>query len=97
MLMLRENFDRGIDGLDNPVLYTTCSVGTKHLIENYVSEIVRQLHELRDANEVAPEDKERFFADSRQALGTRWRYPYPQRQFVDPADPDGVRSRVHLC
>ena len=35
MMAIRENLQRGIDGLDNQSLHTQCAVGTKRLIEAY--------------------------------------------------------------
>lgn len=71
MMLVRENLDRGLAGLGNPLLYTHCTTGTKNLIEEYVAEMVLQLERLAaapgDVADLIP--IERSLADGRQAYG----------------------------
>jgi len=72
MMLLRENLDRGLAGLGNPLLYNHCATGTKHLIEEYISEMVLQLETLAATpGDVAADllPIERSLADGRQAYG----------------------------
>ncbi len=69
--LVRENLDRGVAGLGNPLLYTHCHVGTKALIEEYIDEMCCQLRTLASTpggyEVLAP--IERALADGRQAYG----------------------------
>ena len=46
--LVRENLDRGVGGLENPLLYRRCNTGTKDLIEEYIEEMVCQIQHISD-------------------------------------------------
>jgi TAG lipase/lysophosphatidylethanolamine acyltransferase len=62
---------RNLGGINTRSLYETCAVGTKDLISDYTSEVVRQLHFVCDAKieGFTLEKKYDFFNELRQSYG----------------------------
>eukprot|EP00037_Helgoeca_nana_P001343 m.26374 g.26374 ORF g.26374 m.26374 type:complete len:609 (+) comp11734_c0_seq1:221-2047(+) len=72
MDIIRENMDRNICGIGEPWLYNHATIGTKELIEDYVTELALQVEKdlLEVPDAVVPRAKMlRFLLDSRQAFG----------------------------
>eukprot|EP00127_Corallochytrium_limacisporum_P001431 Clim_evm53s55 gene=Clim_evmTU53s55 len=69
--LLRAGLKRNIGGILNTRLYTQTCVGTKVLIEQYISEVVHQLEYLavHDIGGMSPSDKLSVFENTRHAYG----------------------------
>ncbi|KAL6080681.1 Lipase 5, variant 2 [Balamuthia mandrillaris] len=74
LLALRAGLMRDMGGIGNPRLHNYCHIGTKHLIEEYIIEIVKQLEFISDSDiltEYGFDDRKKleFFLETRQAFG----------------------------
>eukprot|EP00003_Mantamonas_plastica_P011190 TRINITY_DN2078_c0_g2_i2.p1 TRINITY_DN2078_c0_g2~~TRINITY_DN2078_c0_g2_i2.p1 ORF type:complete len:567 (-),score=160.53 TRINITY_DN2078_c0_g2_i2:355-2055(-) len=68
---LRSFLLRNINGIGNPMLYNYTTVGTKYLIDDYVTEVVHQLNRIvkDDTANWDIQEKFDFFYETRQAFG----------------------------
>eukprot|EP00698_Gefionella_okellyi_P021491 TRINITY_DN6985_c0_g1_i1.p1 TRINITY_DN6985_c0_g1~~TRINITY_DN6985_c0_g1_i1.p1 ORF type:complete len:533 (-),score=80.00 TRINITY_DN6985_c0_g1_i1:16-1614(-) len=68
---LRAGLRRNLGGITNVQLYNHTHCGTKHLIGDYVNEVVRQLEYLcnTDFGDFSTEEKFAFFHETRQSFG----------------------------
>lgn len=79
LLLIRENLFRNVCGLENPMLYNRCAIGTKDLIEEYIEEMALQIEHVIQVGDVGLETPtkktsnvrltERYISDCRQAYG----------------------------
>ncbi|KAI9003748.1 hypothetical protein BC832DRAFT_518402, partial [Gaertneriomyces semiglobifer] len=71
MFILRSSLSRNIGDIGNPRLYGYTYVGTKHLIEDYIDELIRQLHIIceLESSTVSPDEKYDFFINTQKAFG----------------------------
>eukprot|EP00038_Savillea_parva_P029131 m.68997 g.68997 ORF g.68997 m.68997 type:complete len:608 (+) comp8554_c0_seq2:138-1961(+) len=72
LALIRENLDRNICGIGQPWLYNHATIGTKELIEDYITELATQVEQdlLIVPPQAVPREKMlRFLLDSRQAFG----------------------------
>lgn len=68
---LREGLHHDLGNMGNPVLYSRSRVGTKHLIETYITQVCESLDFLcdRPIPGFSPEEKLRFFRDTLTSYG----------------------------
>lgn len=72
MFNLNEGIHGNQGGMGNPELYNKAMIGTKHVIEEYIAEIVsalRYLHELPPSEQISREDKTDFFHRAHLCFG----------------------------
>ncbi|GAM18160.1 hypothetical protein SAMD00019534_013350, partial [Acytostelium subglobosum LB1] len=72
IIALRAGLLRNLGGMGNISLFQESRVGTKHVIEEYVEEVVKQLryvYELAESDDFTLERKFDFFYETRQAFG----------------------------
>lgn len=72
LFALNEGIHGNQGGMGNPALYEQSLVGTKHLIEEYVDEIVDSLnhiHNLPDSEHITRQDKRDFFERAQLCFG----------------------------
>lgn len=63
---------RNLGGLNDARLFEKCPTGTKHLIEDYTNEVVRDadvLAELQVEGVLTKDTRAEFFNDTRQSFG----------------------------
>lgn len=69
---LNEGIHGNQGGMGNPALYEKSMIGTKHVIEEYISEIVsalKYLHELPPSDQISQDDKDDFFHRAHLCFG----------------------------
>lgn len=68
---IRVNLMKNLYSTSNPALYQVCTVGTKHLVENYQEEMLKSLDFIANYNEkIFPLYKKlEFFSETRHAYG----------------------------
>ncbi|KAJ1502367.1 hypothetical protein HMI54_014409, partial [Coelomomyces lativittatus] len=71
IFLLRTSLSRNLGGIGNPNLYGVCKVGTKALIEDYISEVVKCLDIVCSESISTFTHRERmeFFLNTRQSFG----------------------------
>lgn len=71
MFVLRTSLSRNLGDMGNPNLYSVCRFGTKELIENYIDEVIDQLHLICDmpSADLTSNQKLEFFQSSQRAFG----------------------------
>jgi len=67
--ILRSGLLRNLGGLGNASLYTRVHVGTKYIIEDYVSTVIQGLKIILNEYDVPLKEKFDFFWETRQAFG----------------------------
>ncbi|KNC97622.1 uncharacterized protein SPPG_07090 [Spizellomyces punctatus DAOM BR117] len=71
MFMLRTSLSRNLGDAGNPRLYGITHVGTKRLIEDYIDEVIRQLHFIceEESPQITLKAKYDFFTQTQRAYG----------------------------
>ncbi|KAI9360381.1 acyl transferase/acyl hydrolase/lysophospholipase [Zopfochytrium polystomum] len=69
--ILRTSLSRNLGDMGNPKLYAHCNVGTKHLIDDFIDEVIKQLNAICDTDypDVDFTTKYEFFTNMQRALG----------------------------
>ncbi|KAI8061673.1 hypothetical protein BC940DRAFT_310112 [Gongronella butleri] len=70
MELLRGGLLRNYCGIADRRLFSHALSGTKHLIENYIDEVVAQLELIEDTPHVSPQAKLKFFSDTQRVHGS---------------------------
>jgi hypothetical protein len=69
IFVLRTELSRNMGNMGNPNLYTNCRVGTKKLIEEYISEVVSVLNIVADNEEISLLDRMDLFGNMNKVFG----------------------------
>ncbi len=71
MSILHEGLHGNLGNIANPVLLSQCKIGTKHLIEQFIDEVILALEQIysADENEVDFYEKLSFFEETAHAFG----------------------------
>lgn len=72
MYLLRSGLLRNLGGITDPRLFCHSYLGTKHLIESYMDEVVSQLEHVADTSHatLSRQAKIDFFMETRQSFGS---------------------------
>lgn len=72
MYLLRSGLLRNLGGITDPRLFCHSYLGTKHLIESYMGEVVSQLEHVAETNHstLSRQAKLDFFMETRQSFGS---------------------------
>ncbi|KAG0006516.1 hypothetical protein BGZ65_007133 [Modicella reniformis] len=69
MYLLRSGLLRNLGGITDPRLFSHSFLGTKHLIESYIDEVVSQLEHVAETS-LSRQAKIDFFMETRQSFGS---------------------------